>query len=209
MPVLTTGRIRYTRLVRMYVYDKNFIERDGEPFGYVRCVARREKGQGFNIPTHMNILFQEMVDKNWIGCSAIPEGAARILPNMYLQVLPAKQKLYNLTGLVKYEHMNYYQVYNLVLQLFDMPSRREIRHALQEAINTSLPHQADLWQIKDCLNDGWANVGTDVEQMYSLWIHLKEYPMESFTPPSRGRRPLRDCVDDGDDGDVYLRTRVL
>lgn len=206
--ILSTGRVPYARLVRLYVYDKGFIERDGEPFGFVRVLAHREKGHGYNIGAYFNALQHEMGVANWVGCSSIPDGAARLLPNMYLQVLPAYKKLFNITAIVKMRQSDEYAVYNTVLQYCDMPTRQEIRDCIQNNINTCQPQIAEFWQVQDCINDGWANVGTNVTDRHHTWIHLRMLEEDTFQAPF-DRRPLREILDDGEPGDTYLRTRVL
>lgn len=204
------GRKRYAQLVRLYMYDRNHVEKDGEPLGYVRIITTRSKGESYNIFAAIAALQEQMQVGNWIGASDMPKAAYRILPNMYLYTAPAVQRIYNFTVIYKHNASHLYYVHNIVHNSADIPSRKEMLHNTQGLFNTGVqPITAELFQIQHCLCDSWANVGTEIYPQFTLWLHLKRMNVNKFAMPQGVHRELNEILDDGDPGDSYLRTKLL
>lgn len=208
--VMYAGRKRYAQLVRLYMYDRDHVEKDGEPLGYVRTVATREKKGSYNLFGAVGALQEQMQIGNWVGCSQLPALAYRILPNMYLHTAPVNLKIYNFTVIYKPTASHLYYLYNLVHNCADVPSRREMMSNAQTVINTKIqPIIVELYQIQNCLCDAWANVGTEISQGYTLWLHLKQIHAKKFVMPQGEPRDLEDIIDNAEPGDSYLRTKFL
>lgn len=205
-----TGRKRYAQLVRLYMYDRNHVEKDGEPLGYVRVVATRNKGEQYNVFAAINALGEQMQVGNWLGSSSMPKGAYRILPNLYLYTTPAYQKIYNFVAIYKHNSSHEYYVHNIVHNSIDIPSRKEMLNNIQKVFDTGVrPITAELFQVQHCLCDSWANVGTEIYPQFTLWLHLKKMRVRRFSMPQGVSRDLDEILDYGEPGDSYLRTKML
>jgi hypothetical protein len=208
--VLYSGPAFREQLVKLYQYDKKFIDRDGEPFAYVRVTAERQKGEAYPIFTIMSALQNQMQTNNWIGCSEIPTNAVRLMPNHYLHTRMVHYKLYNIAALYMHRSMpEHYYIHNFVQRAADVPSRREIFHNIKNILNNRItPVQCELYMIQHCLTDSWANVGTLVEDDFVYWVHLKELKQKRYQHRSVPRT-LDEITDYGEPGDSYTRIKLL
>ncbi len=202
---MVAQRLLRTQVVRLFIYDKKFINTDGEPFSYVRCICQREKGSGYDLFKTVDSLRVEMANRNFISATQLPANAYRIAPNMYVHTIPAKSALYNLTAIYKRKDHDYYFIHNCVFLNCDIPSRGEMYAVVNVAFQSNIkPIAAELWQIKHCLTDIWANVCTTVTPQHDLWIHLRKMKRKVFRG---GHRSLEQVLDDGRPGNTYTRDK--
>jgi hypothetical protein len=203
-----SGRMRRAVEVRLYTYDKTHMDTDGEQFGYVRCVIQRNKSESYNVFGTVQTLYEQMASSNVIGCSSIPDKAWRILPNMYLHIIPAVRKIYNYCTIYRMkDNPGWYGLYRAVFSIVGLPTRKELYDIDVTMFNSTAPVMFEHWQIQHLLNDQWANVFIGSNETTYSWKHIKQLKVARYRLPKKST--FESMTDDGLDGDTYVRTKIF